>query len=92
MIAHLQGWLLVRFMTDNGQVAYMQPIGTGDIRVAVEALAADAASLGVPLRLYGLCEHWCSQLESLYPGRVANTRGSKISTEAQPYKSLFVTL
>ena len=71
MIAHLQGWLLVRFVTDNGQVAYMQPIGTGDIRVAVEALAADAASLGVPLRLYGLCEHGCSQLESLYPGRVA---------------------
>ena len=71
MIAQLQGWLLIRFTTDNNQTAYMQPIGSGDEIVALDALAADAASLGIPLRLFGLDEHWKSIVESYYGDKVA---------------------
>ena len=58
MVAQLHGWLLIRFITDDNQTAYMQPVGCGDEIAALEALAADAASLGIPLRLFGLDEHW----------------------------------
>lgn len=69
-IALWQGWLLVRFTID-GHTAYMQPIGEGDICAVVEVLAADAQSLGEPLRLYGLNDQWQSELERLFPQRFA---------------------
>ena len=50
MVAQLQGWLLIRFTTDDNQTAYMQPVGSGDEIAALEALAADAEALGTPLR------------------------------------------
>ena len=69
-IAHWHGWLLIRFTIDN-HTTYMQPIGSGDIAEVIDALAADAHSLGQPLRLFGLSDKWQQSLESLYPEQFA---------------------
>ena len=50
--------LLVRFIDDRGEVAYMQPIGECSKRDVIAALIADARALGVPLRLFGLNQEW----------------------------------
>ena len=41
-IAVWNDFLLIRFTTDNGYTAYMQPVGNGNRAEVIEALAADA--------------------------------------------------
>ena len=57
-IALWNGYLLIRFTTERGSTAYMQPLGGEPSREVIDALAADAAQLGEPLRLFGLNEQW----------------------------------
>lgn len=71
LIAIWNGALLVRFTTDSGHTAYMQPIGCQPTREIIDALAADAEQLGEPLRLFGLNEQWIEALRMLYPGSFA---------------------
>ena len=70
-IALWNGFLLIRFTTDNGHTAYMQPLGGEPSKEIIEALEADAAVLGEPLRLFGLNEQWREALDALYPNRFA---------------------
>ena len=53
-IATWHGWLIIRFTTDRGDIAYMQPMGEGERSEVIQRLIDDAASLGAPLRLFGL--------------------------------------
>ena len=66
-IALWNGFLLIRFTTDNGHTAYMQPLGGQPSKEIIDALCADAAALGEPLRLFGLNEQWRDALNTLYP-------------------------
>ena len=84
MVAQLQGWLLIRFTTDDNQTAYMQPVGSGDEIAALEALAADAEALGTPLRLFGLDEHW--------KGIVERYCGDKVAFYASPSHADYIYL
>lgn len=70
-IAVWNDFLLIRFTTDNGYTAYMQPVGNGNRAEVIEALAADAASLAVPLRLFGLNSEWRDSLYTLFGQKVA---------------------
>lgn len=70
-VALYNEFLLIRFTTDRGESAYMQPIGSGDKRPIIEALAADAALLTEPLRLFGLNEEWREFLAENYPDTFA---------------------
>lgn len=74
-IATWRDWLIIRFTTERGDTAYMQPMGEGkregergDI---LQCLIADAASLGAPLRLFGLDSSWVKSINALYPDQFA---------------------
>ena len=64
--------LIIRFRIDGGeQIGYMQPLGAGDFTRLLPLLAADAASLGQPLRLVGLSEEAWQELERVAPKQFA---------------------
>lgn len=62
------GFLLLKFWVD-GELAYMMPIGNGDLRKALETLVEDAHREGKPLCLLGICSGMCSELETFMPGK-----------------------
>lgn len=70
-ITEWHNWLIIRFTTSDNHTAYMQPIGCGDMGEVIEALIADAATEGEPLRLYGLDSVWVDRLQNLYPNQFA---------------------
>lgn len=66
--AEYEGWLLLKFRVE-GRLAYMMPVGKGDLKQAVEALADDARREGEPLQIMGVCHDLCAELEACMPGR-----------------------
>ena len=62
------GFLLLKFWAE-GELAYMMPIGNGDLRKALEALVEDAHCERKPLCLLGICSGMCSELEAFMPGK-----------------------
>ena len=70
-IATWHGWLIIRFTTDRGDIAYMQPMGNGERSEVIQCLRADAASLGAPLRLFGLDSSWVKSINDLYTDQFA---------------------
>lgn len=62
-----EGFLMLKFHA-QGQLAYMMPVGKGDLRQALRLLIDDAHREGAPFCLLGVCSEMCSQLESLMPG------------------------
>lgn len=70
-IALWRDWMVIRFTTERGETAYMQPMGGTDCREILECLIADAASIGSPLRLFGLDSSWIATLSELYPDQFA---------------------
>ena len=70
-IALYEGFLLIRFTTERGQNAYMQPIGEGDRLAVINALAADATQIGEPLRLFGLDRDWSEFLSATFGNQFA---------------------
>ena len=71
-IAEFGGYLLFRFYAD-GELAYMLPVGEGDIRPVMEELMADARMKGKPFVMYGVCKENCEELEKLFPGKFVFT-------------------
>lgn len=67
-LAEKDGFLLVRFYVDN-ELAYLMPVGQGDMKAIVEDLMADADRQGAPFRLLGVCADMCDELEQAFPGR-----------------------
>lgn len=62
------GCLLLRFrLTTRGRLAYMVPVGAGDMAAAVRLLAADAAARGEDLRLFGVSDVQRGVLEAMAP-------------------------
>ena len=62
------GFLLLKFRA-GGKLMYMMPVGNGDLKGAMDALAEDARREGEPLCLLGVCREMCAELETLMPGR-----------------------
>ena len=67
-LAEKDGFLLVRFYVDN-ELAYLMPVGQGDMKAIVEDLMADADRQGAPFRLLGVCADMYDELEQAFPGR-----------------------
>lgn len=59
---------LVLFSHWDGRSMYVYP-GKRNLGKIIDALSADAAERGIPLRLYGLDADSVQELERLYPGR-----------------------
>ena len=66
------GFALVRVCGAAGE-AYLYPMGEGDMAAAVDALAADAAARGDPLRLACVPAEGKALLETVCPGRFVFT-------------------
>jgi len=48
---------------------YPYPVGTADVKPALDAIIADAAKRGIPCRLASMNQADCREVEELYPGR-----------------------
>lgn len=60
---------MVFFSQFEKRSVYPYPLGSGDIRPALEAVIADARERGILCRLSGLSAAHCVELEELYPGQ-----------------------
>ena len=63
------GDFALMFSQFDRRSVYPYPLGTGDIRAAVDAIIEDAESRGIPCRITGILEQEKELLESLYPSR-----------------------
>ena len=64
--AIFNGFLLMRFVNSD-RLAYMMPIGSGNLREALQLIMNDAKSLGKPFALNGVCKNLCGDLEEAMP-------------------------
>ncbi|MBE6976691.1 MAG: DUF2156 domain-containing protein [Ruminococcaceae bacterium] len=48
---------------------YPFPIGSGDLKAALDAIIADAAKRGIPCRIASMTQAECQAVETLYPGK-----------------------
>lgn len=70
--AEYKGFLLLRFWS-AGELAYMMPVGKGDLKEVVKALILDARSEGQPFRMLGVCKGMQNDLEEILPDKFAYT-------------------
>ena len=66
--AVMNDYLLLRFYSGE-HLAYMLPVGNGDLCPVLEAMLADSESLGAPLRLQGVCKNMRVDLERAMPDK-----------------------
>jgi hypothetical protein len=70
------GFLFIRFFLGkigNQRHAYMFPIGTGDLRQAIEKIEKDAEENNNPLRILGITPEGKAKLETLMPDKFTFT-------------------
>lgn len=65
-IAEMDGFLLFRFYVED-ELAYMMPVGEGDVRPVIKAMMEDARQLGEPFRMLGVCVNMRAKLEEAFP-------------------------
>lgn len=67
-MARLEGFFLL-FSQFSRRTVYPFPVGSGDLRLAIDAIMADAHGRGIPCRITGLGEVEMQLIEQLYPGK-----------------------
>ena len=67
-VARLGSRVLFRY-EKQGEYSYGYPLGSGDLRIAVRTMRADAAAVGQPLRMAGLTERQQKKLQTAFPGQ-----------------------
>lgn len=65
-VAEMGGFLLIKFHV-NGSLAYMMPVGEGDLRPVLQALKEDATRAGEVFQMQGVCSHMRADLEEVAP-------------------------
>ena len=69
-ICFQDGFALVRMTPlGGGHDCYLAPIGEGDLGGALDALEADAAGRGIPLRIVSVAEPMIERIEAARPGK-----------------------
>ena len=67
--AVVDDFLLIRFwIEDKTRLAYMTPVGTGNLKYAVDLLEADSLEHGHPLCMLGVTPDAKEELEKAFPG------------------------
>lgn len=66
--AVVDGFLVLRFYAD-GELAYMMPVGKGDVKKVLEDMIEDARTLGKPFRMLGVCVGMKADIEVVMPGQ-----------------------
>lgn len=67
-VAFLEGFALLFAQFARFSV-YPFPVGSGDLRLPLDAIIQDAAQRGIPCRISSMTEKECALLEALYPGK-----------------------
>ena len=67
-IAIIDEWILFRFKADN-HLAYMMPLGNGDLKEIIARLEEDAANHDHSLLILGACDSFVDKLEQAMPGK-----------------------
>lgn len=70
--AIVDGFLIFKFWA-AGELAYMMPVGEGDLKKVLEALIEDARREGGPFCMLGVCSCMCEDLEAIMPGQFTFT-------------------
>lgn len=66
-VAHINDYYTAA-LTD-GDLTFLYPAGTGDIKPVIEAMIEYCASLDIPFRMFSLNEKAVAELEAAFPGR-----------------------
>lgn len=69
MYTEEDGFIFFRFHTRH-HLAYMMPIGSGDLKAAISKIMQDARQQGHPFLLLGVCGDMRQQVEDLFPGQL----------------------
>lgn len=85
--AVMDGFLLLRFYADD-QLAYMMPIGHGDLKKILEALIEDAEHLGEPFCMLGICVEMKADIEEAMPGKFTFTSDRNYADYIYSHESL----
>lgn len=65
-IAEAYGCLLLRFIDNDGSPSYAPPLGCGNVKLAIDALMADAVERGDVFRLGAVTRTFARQIEEMY--------------------------
>ena len=62
-------WLFIRFKDNNGRNSYLKPVGTGNLKEAIDIIQEDHSSFGSPFQLRGLTKEMMEEIEAAMPGQ-----------------------
>lgn len=68
VFAEVDGFLILKFWAD-GDLAYMMPIGEGNLKKVLEDMIQDSKREGGSLCLLGVCDEMKTDLEKVMPGK-----------------------
>lgn len=69
LYAEEDGFIFFRFHTRH-HLAYMMPVGNGDLKTAISKIMQDAREQGHPFLLLGVCGDMRQQIEDLFPNQL----------------------
>lgn len=70
--AIVDDWLVFKFWAGE-KLAYMMPVGQGDLKKVLEALIENARQEGQPFCMLGVCSCMREELENIMPGQFTFT-------------------
>ncbi|WP_018109585.1 DUF2156 domain-containing protein [Bacteroides propionicifaciens] len=70
--AIVNNFLVLRFWRD-GELAYMMPVGNGNLKETIKLLILDARAQGQPFRMLGVCKGMQADLENILPDKFVYT-------------------
>lgn len=62
-------WLFIRFKDNNGRNSYLKPVGTGNLKEAVDLIQENHSSFSSPFQMRGLTKEMIKEIEDAMPGR-----------------------
>ena len=62
-------WLFIRFKDNNGRNSYLKPIGTGNLKDAIDLIVENHSSFTTPFQLRGVTKEMIAKIELAMPGR-----------------------
>jgi Uncharacterized conserved protein len=68
--AIVENFLVLKFYHTNGKLAYMMPVGTGDLKPVLDKMIEDARAEERQFRMYGVCSSMEEELEGIMPGKL----------------------
>lgn len=67
--ARTNDWLFIRFKDNYGRNSYLKPIGSGDLREAINLIREDSRSFDSPFQMRGLTREMIEEIEAVMPGQ-----------------------